>query len=57
MEVKIRENGVVTYWSVYQQVWVTAMACDVPDRELAAMSAMDRSAVELMAALCGEGGE
>lgn len=37
-------DGTVTYWSVYQQQFVSH-AADVPDRELAAMSSEEREKV------------
>lgn len=37
-------DGTVTYWSVYQQRWVSH-AADVPDQELAAMSSEEREKV------------
>lgn len=30
-------DGTVSYWSVYQQLWVRTMSSLVPDTELAAM--------------------
>ena len=41
---KYHRDGTVTYWSVYQQVWVER-AWIVPYRELAAMSEPERSKV------------
>lgn len=40
---KLRKDGSITYWSVYQQVWVTAL--DIPDAELAAMTDAQRERV------------
>ena len=38
------DDGTVTYWSVYEQVWVDH-ADFVPDRELSAMSESEREHV------------
>lgn len=38
-------DGTVTYWSVYDQVWIKR-AVDVPDQELAAMSSEEREKVQ-----------
>lgn len=38
-------DGTVTYWSVYDQVWVRR-AARVPDQELAAMSDDEREKVQ-----------
>ena len=38
-------DGTVSYWSVYQQVWVRRPADDIPDRELAAMTERQRCRV------------
>jgi len=38
-------DGTVTYWSVYNQVWV-GHSSDVPDRELAAMPSDERQKVQ-----------
>ena len=40
----VHDDGTVTYWSVYEQVW-HHRAEVVPDRELAAMSAAERQRV------------
>lgn len=45
-------NGTVTYWSVYQQAWVTTSS--VPDAELAAMPEKDRRRVMLHFASHGD---
>lgn len=41
---KMHRDGTVTYWSVYQQVWIE-QAHTIPDDELAAMSAPTRNQV------------
>jgi hypothetical protein len=41
---KYHTDNTVTYWSVYQQVWVRH-AATVPNRELAAMSGAERERV------------
>lgn len=38
-------DGTVTYWSIYDQVWVSR-ASNVPDQELAAMSSAERERVQ-----------
>lgn len=39
-------TGGITYWSVYHQQWIpAACAADIPDHELAAMSADEREAI------------
>lgn len=38
------KDGTVTYWSVYQQVWVKR-ASSIPDNELAAMNNKERERV------------
>lgn len=43
LDSKINADGTCTYWSVYQQEWVTAAT--IPDRELAAMSPEERKRV------------
>lgn len=37
-------DGTVTYWSVYEEMWLNH-ADDVPDQELAAMSSEERAKV------------
>lgn len=44
MKTIFHRDGTVTYWSVYQQVWVKR-ASRVPDHELAAMSPKERERV------------
>lgn len=45
-EVKINEDGSVTYWSVYDQAWSTASTeRRIPDHEYAAMSHQERERV------------
>lgn len=41
---KLNDDGTVTYWSVYQQRWIEH-ADSIPDRELAAHNAAERSAI------------
>ncbi len=37
------DDGTITYWSVYQQCWLTATpGLRIPDPELAAMPAAER---------------
>lgn len=40
----LHRDGTVTYWSVYQQVWVSH-AASIPDDELAAMGSRRRARV------------
>ena len=55
----IHRDGTVTYWSVYNQVWVErANPSDIPDQEYAAMSSDERErilAVEVIARCHGCG--
>lgn len=44
LETVFHEDGTITYWSVYNQVWVKR-AWSVPDEELAAMSEEERERV------------
>lgn len=37
-------DGTITYWSVYQQQWISH-AAEIPDQELAAMNATERARV------------
>ena len=41
---QMNDDGTVTYWSVYDQVWIHQAYC-IPDRELAAMGAAEQDAV------------
>jgi len=42
----IHRDGTVTYWSVYQQSWITHVnPCAIPDKEYAAMSAPERDRI------------
>ena len=45
MQATINSDGTVRYWSVYRQVWVTAMPIDIPDEEYGAMEAEERQAI------------
>lgn len=47
---RILADGMVRYWSVYDQRWARQAACMVPARELAAMPARDRERVLAVAA-------
>ena len=42
--IKYNEDGTITYWSVYNQVWVNH-ADNVPHKELAAMPQNERNKV------------
>jgi hypothetical protein len=44
-ETKYHGNGMVTYWSVYEQRWIEETSY-VPDHELAAMGVEEREMVE-----------
>jgi len=44
IKTKFRRDGSLTYWSVYEQRWLSAWA--VPDRELAAMGEKERARVQ-----------
>ena len=41
-DARYHRDGTVTYWSVYQQVWVRADPHHISDEEYAAMSRRDR---------------
>jgi hypothetical protein len=46
----LREHGdlvVIRYWSVYEDRWkVASDQCEIPDREMAAMSQSDRDKID-----------
>lgn len=44
MDITLHGDGTVTYWSVYNQVWVNR-ASDIPDDELTAMDSKERKLV------------
>ena len=45
LETTIHADGTATYWSVYQQRWVTDHITRIPDKELAAMRHDERQRV------------
>jgi hypothetical protein len=50
----IHSDGRVTYWAVYRQVWVRRVhPADIPDHELAAMSAEERDQIIAMVSAPG----
>jgi len=44
-DVKLNENGTVTWWSVYQQRYQTAFPAQIPDAEYAAMTDEERERI------------
>ena len=44
-KIVLHRDGTVTYWSVYEQLWLTETVSQINDRELAAMGKENREKV------------
>lgn len=51
-EITVHRDGMVSYWSVYEQVWTRQLSSHIPLREIAAMSESDRSRLPEGAGTC-----